>query len=348
MAQYAVRRILWIIPTLFFVALVTFVIMRATPGGPFETDPESRTSDPRVAARLMAQYGLDKPLYFNIEGAQKMLAEGNTLGAIPEVFNAQFWNYLSGVVRGELGPSYRYRGRQVEDILFEPPKAGEPFYQSKVGTTFFLGLVAMGMALVIGFPLGLIAGLRHNTVWDNASLTVATIGYGIPSFILGILLIIVFAVWLGWIPVMNFDYWDNWTAWLLPALALAIPTSAYIARLTRSSVVEVMSQDYIRTARAKGLKESTVIRKHIVRNSLIPVVTFVGPALAGLVTGSFVIESIFNVNGIGELFVESIGKRDYTIIMALTLFYALLVAIANLSVDIVYGFLDPRIRASRK
>jgi oligopeptide transport system permease protein len=348
MAQFAIRRILWMVPTLFFVSLITFVIMHSTPGGPFDNQAESRTNDPRVIERLEKQFGLGKPLFFDLEGAQKALSAGQgPVAAVGAFFNGQYFAYVRNLFQGKLGPSFTYKGRQVEDVLLEA-RPGQPFYQSRVGTTFFLGLLAMTLAMVIGFPLGLIAGLNHNKVIDNVSLFFATIGYGIPSLIMGLLLIMIFAVWLGWIRVMNFDYWKNWNAWILPALALALPTSAYVARLTRASVVEVMRQDYIRTARAKGLQERSVIIRHIVRNSLIPVVTFIGPALAGLVTGSFVIESQFNVNGIGFLFVTAIGKRDYTIIMALTLFYALLVAIANMSVDIVYGFLDPRIRASGK
>jgi oligopeptide transport system permease protein len=202
----------------------------------------------------------------------------------------------------------------------------------------------MTLALIIGFPLGLMAGLKQNTFIDNGSLLIATIGYGIPSLVLGIFFIYVFAVWLKWINVLEFDYWDKWQAWFLPALTLAIPTGAYVARLTRSSVIEVMRQDYIRTARAKGLQERAVVYRHIVRNSMIPVVTFIGPALAGLITGSFIIEQQFSVNGIGRLFVESINRRDYTMILALTIIYAVIVAIANLVVDIVYGFLDPRIK----
>lgn len=348
MAQFAIRRILWMIPTLFSVAFITFLIMHSTPGGPFDSEPDSRTSDPKVVERLQKQYGLGGPLFFNFESAQKALAEGQgPVAAGAALFDGQFFAYLGNLAQGKLGPSFTYKGRQVEDILFES-KPGTPFWQSRVGTTFFLGVFAMIFALLIGFPLGLVAGLNQNKWLDNVSLFFATIGYGIPSFVMGILLILIFASWLGWIKVINFDYWKNWTAWLLPIAALAVPTSAFIARLTRASVVEVIRQDYIRTARAKGLQERTVIFAHIVRNSLIPVVTFIGPALAGLVTGSFVIESQFQVNGIGFLFVSAIAKRDYTIIMALTLFYALLVALANMSVDIVYGFLDPRIRAAGK
>lgn len=347
MGQYLLRRVLWLVPVLIFVSLITFVIMHATPGGPWDTSPDSRTSDPRVQAILDKQYGLDKPLFFNPTAAQQAQAEGaNPLQVGQAYFNGQYFAFLSNLTRGKLGPSYRYTGRQVEDILFQPP-SGKPVWQSRFGTTVFLGLLAMVIALVIGFPLGLIAGLRQNTIVDNLSLLVATVGYGIPSFVLGILFIFIFAVWLGWIKVLDFDYWTRWQSWALPALTLAIPTGAYIARLTRTSVIEVMRQDYIRTARAKGLAENMVIFRHIVRNALIPVVTFIGPALAALVTGSFIIETQFSVNGIGQLFVESITRRDYTVILSLTLIYALIVAVANLGVDIVYGFLDPRIDISK-
>jgi oligopeptide transport system permease protein len=348
MSQYLVRRILWMIPTLFFVTLITFVIMRSTPGGPWDTNPDSRQNDPRIQAALNKQYGLDKPLYFNPDKAGEVAAAGgNPIQVTQALFDGQYFNFLVNLTRGKLGPSYRFRGRQVEDILLEP-SPGRPFYQNRITTTFVLGIIAMTMALVIGFPLGLLAGLKQNTPLDNVSLLVATIGYGIPSFILGILFILIFAVWLQWIKVLNFDYWENPTAWFLPALTLAIPTSAFIARLTRTSVIEVMRQDYIRTARAKGLQERLVIFRHIVRNAMIPVVTFIGPALAGLVTGSFIIEQQFSVNGIGVLFVESINRRDYGVILSLTLFYAFLVAFANLGVDIVYGFLDPRIKVGGK
>jgi oligopeptide transport system permease protein len=346
MSQDLVRRILWMIPTIFIVILITFIIMHATPGGPWDVSPDSRTSDPRVQAALNKAYGLDKPLFVNPEAAQKAMAAGaNPLGVAQAYFDAQFGNYFANLARGDLGPSYRFRGQRVQEVIGEAPK-GKPFYQSRFGTTVFLGILAMIIALVIGFPLGLLSGLKQNTVADNASLAVATVGYGIPSFVLGIFFILIFAVWLGWISVLEFDYWDRWQAWALPALTLAIPTGAYIARLTRSSVIEVMRQDYIRTARAKGLSERVIVFRHIVRNSMIPVITFIGPATAALVTGSFIIESQFSVNGIGRLFVESISRRDYTMILALTIIYAVLIAIANLIVDIVYGFLDPRIKVS--
>ena len=345
MSRYLVRRLLWMIPVLFFVVLITFIIMHATPGGPWDVQPDSRTSDPRLAERLNKQYGLDLPLFFNTAAAQQALTDGlGPIGAIQGFFNAQFEIYMGNLFHGDLGPSYRYRGQSVNDVLFAPNNPDRPVWESRFGTTVFLGLVAMTMALVIGFPLGLIAGLKQNTIIDNLSLLAATLFFGIPTFVTGIMFIFIFAVWLGWVRVMEFDYWQSWQSWLLPGLTLAIGTAAYIARLTRSSVIETMRQDYVRTARAKGLGERAIIFRHIVRNALIPVVTFVGPALAALVTGSFIIETQFSVNGIGRLFIESIGRRDYSIILAITLIYAFLVAAANLAVDIIYGFLDPRIK----
>jgi oligopeptide transport system permease protein len=333
------------IPVLFFVTLITFIIMHSTPGGPWDVSPDSRTSDPALQAKLAKQYGLDLPWFINPPAAQEAMSAGkNPLEVTQAFFNAQFPVYLWRLLHGNLGPSYRFRGQQVSDILFMPAETGKPFYQSRFGTTFALGLLAMAFALIVGFPLGLIAGLRQNTIWDNLSLFAATAFYGIPNFVMGIFLILIFAVWLGVVKVLELDQWTNPRSWILPAITLGIPTAAYVARLTRSSIIETMRQDYVRTARAKGLADRVVVLRHIVRNALIPVVTFVGPALAGLVTGSFIIESQFSVNGIGRLFVESIGRRDYTIILALTIIYALLVAIANLAVDITYGFLDPRIK----
>jgi oligopeptide transport system permease protein len=345
MTRFLIRRALWMIPVLFFVTLITFIIMHSTPGGPWDVSPDSRTSDPVLQAKLAKQYGLDLPWFFNTQEVKDAIAAGkNPLEVTQAFFNAQFPVYLWRLLHGNLGPSYRFRGQQVSDILFAPAENGKPFYQSRFGTTFVLGVVAMAFALIVGFPLGLLAGLKQNTMWDNVSLFFATAFYGIPSFVMGIFLILIFAVWLGIVRVMEMDQWANPRAWILPAITLGIPTAAYVARLTRSSIIETMRQDYVRTARAKGLADRVVVLRHIVRNALIPVVTFVGPALATLVTGSFIIESQFSVNGIGRLFVESIGRRDYTIILALTIIYALLVAIANLAVDVTYGFLDPRIK----
>ncbi len=353
MSTYLIRRTLAIIPTLFVVALVTFVIMHATPGGPWDTDPTKRSTEPKFQETLNKRYGLDKPLFINTKAFDDSLAKGQgPAKAAVSLLDAQFEHYLWNLLHGDMGPSFRMRGRDVQDVLFKPDP-GRPFWTSRFGTTALIGVAAALIACLIGIPLGIIAALRQNTIVDYVSLFFATVGYGIPSFVLGIFFIIIFAGWLNIVPVITPPIWmektnaPNLGAAFLPALTLAIPTGAYLARLTRASMLEVMRQDYTRTARAKGLPEHMVVTKHMLRNALIPVITVLGPALAAMVTGSFIIENIFSVGGIGRLFVESISRRDYSMIMGTTLFYALLVAVANLGVDFVYGFLDPRIRASQ-
>ncbi|MBI5879368.1 MAG: ABC transporter permease [Chloroflexi bacterium] len=349
MGAFYIRRFLAIFPTLLVVIVITFTIMHATPGGPFDVNPDSRTSGPGVQERLMRQYGLDKPWFFNPDATSKAWTGGQgPVAAIGAFFDAQFTSFIVNLAQGKLGPSFRFRGRQVEDVLFDPLTDGAPPWQSRVGTTIALGMIALVFALVVGFPMGLIAALNQNTWIDNVSLFIVTVGVGIPNFVLGLLLILLFASTLGWLKVLEDVSWQDWKGWVLPAFCLSIGTSAFLARLTRSTVLEVMRQDYVRTARAKGLVERVVIWKHIVRNALIPVVTFLGPAFAALTTGSFVIEYTFSVTGIGRLFVESIGRRDYGVIMGLTLIYAAFVAFANLGVDLVYGYLDPRIRLASK
>jgi oligopeptide transport system permease protein len=260
--------------------------------------------------------------------------------------DAQFETFFVNLAQGKLGPSYRCRGQDVQEIFFEAAP-GKPAWQNRFVTTLTLGLIATIFALIIGFPLGVIAALKQNTMLDTFSLFFATVFYGVPNFVLGIFLIFVFGVWLGWIRIVEIDLWGNWQGWILPAFVLAVPTAAFLARLTRSSVLEVMRMDYVRTA-IQGLAERTVVIKHILKNSLIPVVTFIGPALATLIVGSFIIETQFAVVGIGRLFVESISRRDYSMILGLALIYATFIAIANLAVDIIYGFLDPRIRVSQQ
>ncbi len=347
MSDYYIRRILYIIPTMFLVLLITFIIMHAAPGGPWDVDPSSRTSDPRLQDRLNRAYGLDKPLFFNTQAVQLAVDEGkNPIEIAQGFFDGQFEVFFLNLAHGNLGPSYRFRGRNVEDILFEagPDK---PAWQNRFTATALLGVLALTIALLIGFPVGVIAALRQNTWADTLGLFGATVFYGVPNFVLGIFLIIIFGSWLGWIRIIEIDYWASFRPWILPAFVLAIPTSAFLARLTRSGVLEVMRMDYVRTARAKGLAERSVVLKHILKNSMIPVVTFLGPALATLITGSFIIETQFTVTGIGRLYVESISRRDYSTILALTLIYAFFIAVANLFVDIVYGFLDPRIKLGR-
>jgi oligopeptide transport system permease protein len=316
------------IPTLFFVALITFVLMHAAPGGPWDRDLSARQVDKTTQEILNRRFGLDKPLFFNTEG-------GNPL-------DSQFFNYIAGAVRGDLGPSYRQRGLDVQDILFKPPP-DKPFFNSKFGYSVRLGLLAVTLATLFGIPLGILGALKRNTIWDYMSLFISTAGISVPSFVLAIFFIIIFAGKLKLVNVVQRD-WSSPGAWLMPAVILGFGTFAFITRLTRSSMLEIMQQDYIRTARSKGLAERVVIFRHMLRNALIPVVTILGPALAGLVVGSFIIEQMFSFPGMGREFVLSIQRRDYSMIMGTTLIYAALVAFANLTVDLMYGFLDPRIK----
>ena len=288
----------------------------------------ARQVDKTTQDILNKRFGLDKPLFFNTSG-------GNVL-------DSQFFNYIFGVVRGDLGPSYRQRGLDVQDILFVPPE-GKPFWNSKFGYSLRLGLLAVGLATILGIPLGIAAALKRNTLVDYLSLFVSTVGVSVPNFVLAIFFIIIFASRLKLVKIVQQD-WSSPGAWLVPAAILGFGTFAYVTRLTRSSMLEIMQQDYVRTARAKGLAERVVVLRHMLRNALIPVVTILGPALAALVTGSFIIEQMFSFPGSGRAFVLSIQQRDYSMIMGTTLLYAVLVAFANLSVDIVYGFLDPRIK----
>ena len=330
MTTYIVRRLFWLIPVIFFVSLITFSLMHMAPGGPWDRDLSSRQVDARTQEILNQRFGLDKPLFFNT-------TTGNLL-------DSQFFNYLWSLAHGDLGPSYRQRGLDVQDILFKASEE-KPFWDSKFGYSARLGLIALGIAVVFGIPLGAIAALRRNSIIDYITLFISTVGISVPSFVLAIFLIIVLASKLKVMKIIQAD-WSAPGAWLVPALILGFNTFAYVTRLTRSTLLEVMQQDYVRTARAKGLAERAVIIRHMLRNAMIPVVTIMGPALANLVTGSFIIESMFSFPGMGRAYVMSISQRDYSMIMGTTLIFALLVAIANLTVDIVYGFLDPRIKVS--
>ncbi len=318
------------IPVLFTVSLVTFVIMRSAPGGPWDTSSERRQVDASTEKSLAAYYGLDKPMW------RQFIAYviGDT--------NSQTQEYVCGMICGNLGPSYRQRGRTVQNILFSPAE-DKPIWESRFGYSMRLGLMALSMAVFIGIPLGVIAALKQNTLADYTALFIATSGISVPSFVLAIFLIIIFASRLHWIDIVV-DDWTQVKYWFMPMAVLGFGTMAYTARLTRSAMLEVMRQDYVRTARAKGLAERVVISIHMLKNALIPVITILGPALAGLVTGSFIIETMFSFPGMGRAYVQAISQRDYSMIMGTTVIYALLVAVANLSVDIVYVFVDPRIR----
>lgn len=322
MTAYVIRRLLYAIPVLFCIILVTFLLARSLPGGPFDRAGD-KTLPESTRQNLEARYGLDQPTHI------------------------QFANYLRNVVQGDLGPSYTYRGRSVNQIIKE-----------SLPVSLQLGLLSIMLALIIGIPAGIIAALRQNTWVDYSSSFVAILGVSIPNIVLGPLLIFIFAVqlgWLpaarwganykefyfGWIPPMTVDFWRHA---ILPVITLGTAFSATFARLTRASLLQTIREDYIRTARAKGLNEYGVIMRHAMKNSMIPVVTVFGPLLIGVVTGSFVVERIFGIPGMGEFFVTSVSNRDYPIVLGTTLIYSVGLVLANIGVDLAYAWLDPRIR----
>jgi oligopeptide transport system permease protein len=314
MTPYIIRRVLWLIPVLLVVSIVTFGLMHTAPGGPWDRDSDQKPLPAHIIERLNKQFNLDKPVY------------------------EQYFLYMWGAVRGDLGPSYSQPGKNVGELIAD-----------RVPYSARLGLQALFLALLIGLPLGVIAALRQNTWIDYVALFLSTIGSAVPSFVLGIYLIIVFAVGLDLFPVaaQGEAAWRDPRAWVLPTIALAVGPAAYMARLTRSSILEILRQDYVRTARAKGLRENVVVLRHVLKNAMIPVWTVLGPITAGLITGSFVIEQVFSVPGVGRFFVSAISQRDYSMIMGTTLFYALMIALGNLIIDVTYGLFDPRIKVSK-
>lgn len=321
MTKYIIRRILWFIPVLFAIALATFILVRAIPGGPFDFIGD-KSLPPTVVANLEAKYHLDEPVY------------------------EQFARYLWDLLHLDLGPSFRYRGRTVNQVIAD-----------SLPVSFQLGTLSLGLALLIGIPMGIIAALKQNSLLDYSSTFIAVIGRSIPNMVLGPVLILVFALTLGWFPVATWGTKPPYFLGLFPRPTLdflkhaALPTftlgsglAAGIARLTRASLLQVIREDYIRTARAKGLAEQIVVLRHALKNSMIPVVTILGPMFAGILTGTLIVEQIFGLPGMGKHFVQSIGNRDYPVVMGVTLLYSLLLVIANLVVDITYAWLDPRIR----
>jgi oligopeptide transport system permease protein len=329
MGKFVIQRLLWMIPVLFVITLVTFLFMHAAPGGPWDRDPGRRQVDPATQAMLNSKYGLDKPMWRQY--VAYVIGDFDANG-----------KFVCGAICGNLGPSYRQRGRTVQDILFDVPE-GQPLWDSRMGYSARLGVLSLTLAVVVGIPAGIVSALKQNTWIDYLSAVIANIGVSVPNFVMGIFLIIIFAVMLHLVKVVP-KSWTSPTAWIIPALVLGFGTMAFTARLTRSSMLEVMRQDYVRTARAKGLAERAIILRHMLRNALIPVITVLGPALAGLMVGSFIIETMFSFPGIGREFVQSITNRDYSMIMGTTVIYGVLIAVANLVVDISYGFLDPRIK----
>lgn len=328
MLTYIIRRLLWIFPVLITIALVTFLLMHAAPGGPWDRDTSRRQLDAATQERLNTEFGLDKPMWRQF---------------VAYVFgDFEDEGFECGAICGNLGPSYRQRGRTVQEIIFEVPE-GKQIWDSRFGYSVRLGLVGLSFAIFIGIPAGILSALKRNSWIDYLSALVANFGVSVPNFVIGIYLIIIFGVLLGWVSVVPRS-WSEPKVWIIPGLVLGFGTMAFTARLTRASVLDVMDQDYIRTARAKGMRESVVIMVHMVKNAMIPVITILGPSLAGLVVGSFIIETMFAFPGIGREYVQAIGNRDYSMILGTTLIYGLLITLANLSVDILYAVVDPRIR----
>ena len=334
MIRFIVRRVLWLVPVTLAVAAITFALMHQAPGGPWD---RQKPVPAATRANLDAKFGLDKPVWVNPSAFEAARERGTinpvTLGRV--FLDSQFFAYLGNVARFDLGPSYQARGTQtVRSIIAD-----------KFPVSAKLGIVALAFAVGVGVPLGILGALRQRTWADQLTLAVSTVGVAVPSFVTAILLVILMSRRFHVSPLRRPEAWDGFgRAYLLPGIVLGLAVLAVIVRLTRSSLLEVKRQDHVRTARAKGLGEGRVVRGHMLRNGLIPVVTVLGPAGAELVAGSIIIETIFNVPGLGREFVDAITARDYSMIMGTTLFYALLVALANVVVDVTYGFLDPRIR----
>jgi oligopeptide transport system permease protein len=335
MLNFVFRRFLWIVPVVIVVSAATFFLMYQAPGGPWDND---KPMPPQAVANLNAKFGLDKPQWFNPDKFNDLRNDGekNPLTLTGGFLDTQFFNYLGGVLTLDLGPTYASRGTEtVQQVIVD---------QFPVSAK--LGAVAILFSIFVGVPLGVIGALRQNSWVDYVSLLTSTIGISVPTFVSGLILLIFMSRQFDVSPIKRPEAWQGLfsTAYILPGIVLGLGTTAYVTRLTRTSMLEVMKNDYVRTARAKGLRENVVVSRHMMRNALIPVITIIGPATADLVTGSIIIETIFNAPGVGKEFVTAIGKRDYSVIMGLTVFYAVLIAVANVLVDLSYGFIDPRIR----
>lgn len=337
MLEFALRRVLWVIPVVVAVSAVTFFLMYRAPGGPWDRE---KTLPPATIKALDAKFGLDKPLWFNPEAFSAARDTGviNPITLADEITDSRFLNYMKGVFRFDLGPSYASKGAEsVQELIAR-----------KFPVSLKLGVVAIIFSVVVGVPLGVLAALRQNTWVDYLCLGTSTLGISVPTFVSGLLLLLFLSRTFSFSPIRKPEEWVGFgPAYILPGIVLGLGTMAYIARLTRSSMLEIKRQDFVRTARAKGLANRSVIGGHMLRNAMIPIVTILGPAAADLVTGSIIIESIFGAPGLGREFVESISKRDYSVIMGTAIFYAVLVALANVAVDLSYGLVDPRIRVQR-
>jgi len=299
----AVRRALWAIPVLWIVATVTFLLVRVVPGGPFDAE---KNLPPKIVANIKAKYHLDRPVL------------------------EQYWLYMERLARGDLGVSYKYVNRTVNDILADAlPVSAQ------------LGSLALLIAVMIGVPLGTLSAVKRGSLTDWTAMLLSTAGISVPNFVIGAVLILVFGIWLKILPVA---LWESFRHMLLPSLTLSFSPAAYLARLTRASVLEVTEKDWVRTARSKGLSSGQTVLKHVLRNALVPVATVLGPLTAILITGSFVVEYIYAVPGMGRFFITAVTNRDYDLIMGTTLVFAVILIVANTVVDIAYNFLDPKMQ----
>jgi oligopeptide transport system permease protein len=306
MGKFIVRRLLGLIPTMFIIVTLSFFMIRLAPGGPFSSE---KKVTPEVMANLQHKYHMDEPLY------------------------KQYLRYMADVCRGDLGPSFKNKDYTVNQLI-----------GTSMPNSLLLGIVALAIACFFGISAGLISALKQNSWADYTCMSFANIGLAIPLFVVGPVAVLVFAMKLKWLPTSGWITGRaGWKTIIMPAMTLGLPYFSSIARLTRASVVETLRSDYIRTARAKGLKDSTIMLKHVLKGALLPVVSYLGPAFAGIVTGSVVIEQIFLVPGIGNFFVKSALNRDYTLILGTVIVYSTILVLMNLVVDILYGFLDPRI-----
>jgi len=305
MLRYLLRRVLGAIPTLLIIATLAFLLLHAAPGGPF--DAEKRVL-PEIQKGLEAKYHLDEPLW------------------------RQYLRYLGDLAHGDLGPSFQYRSTSVNELIVQ----GLP-----VDAT--IGFSALALALLVGGSIGIGAALRRNTRGDFIPMALAVVGISVPVFVIAPLLILVFAVQLQWLPAGDWSR-GSLAHVVLPAVALALPYTAYIARMMRGSTIEVLNSPFIRTARAKGLPPHLIVLRHALRPTLIPLVSFLGPAIVGLITGSMVVETVFGLPGIGRFFITGALNRDYTLVMGITILYGALIIVFNLLADLCYAWIDPRVR----
>ncbi len=306
MTRYVVRRVIGLIPTLFIIVTLTFFLIRIAPGGPFAREKELPQ---QVLENIEAKFHMDEPLI------------------------VQYGRYVFDVIRGDLGPSFRYQDHDVNYYI------AQSFPNSMI-----LGTISLGVALLLGVTVGMTSALRRNRFADYASMSVAVIGISVPLFVIGPVLMYFLALQWGWLPTSGWITGRNgWITIIMPAITLSFPYFAYIARLSRASIIETLRSDFIRTARAKGLRHSKIVLKHVLKGSMLPVVSYLGPAMAHILTGSIVVEQIFRVPGMGRFIVQSALNRDYTLLMGTVIVYSTLLVLLNFVVDILYSVLDPRV-----